>query len=125
VEANRKVGWMIRSSLDVSAPYIDVAEHGDGHACLQYRRSQGTNTQDVLLPITDADVIQLERKGNTYVIAAAHSGEPFVSAQLSDLALLDSVYAGLFVCAHNGKVIEKAVFRDVCIIQPAKAASVP
>jgi Tol biopolymer transport system component/regulation of enolase protein 1 (concanavalin A-like superfamily) len=125
VEPHRKVGWMIRPSLDGSAPYVDGLEHGDGHACLQYRRSQGTNTEDIVLAVTNADVIQLERKGNTYIFSAARSGEPFVSARLSDLALPDSVYAGLCVCAHNGKVIEKAVFRDVRIIRPAKEGFVP
>src|ERR1043166_2525867 len=119
-DPHRKLGWMVRPNLDADAPYADGAEHGDGHAGLQFRPTKGTNTQQIALTITNADVLQFERKGNTYVFSAAHYGEPFVSEVLTNLDLGDEVYAGLFVCAHNGSVIEKARFRDVRIIHPAK-----
>src|SRR5262245_7257790 len=35
---HRKVGWMVRPSLDADAPYADCAEHGDGLTSLQFRR---------------------------------------------------------------------------------------
>ena len=34
-------------------------------------------------------------------------------------------YVGLFLCSHNAEVVEKAVFRDVRIIRPAKDGFVP
>jgi Tol biopolymer transport system component len=43
----------------------------------------------------------------------------------SDLALGDEVYAGLFLCSHNPDVVERAVFRDVRIVRPAKEGFVP
>jgi TolB protein len=122
---HRKIGWMVRSSLDADASYADCAEHGSGLTSLQFRRSKGADTEEIKLAITNADVLQFERKGNTYIFSAAHYGEPFVSAQLADLDLGDDVYVGLFVCSHNANVIEKAVFRDVRIIRPAKAGFVP
>ncbi len=123
--AHRKAGWLVRPSLDADAPYADGAEHGSGLTSLQFRRTKGANTEEITLAITNADVLQLERKGSTYIFSAAHYGEPFVSAELSDLDLGAEVYAGLFVCSHNAAVVEKAVFRDVRLIRPARENLVP
>jgi TolB protein len=122
---HRKIGWMVRSNLDADAPYVDCAEHGSGLTSIQFRRTAGANTEEITLAITNAEVLQFERKGSTYIFSAAHYGEPFVSAQLPDFNLGDEVYAGLFVCSHDADVIEKAIFRDVRIIRPAKVGFVP
>src|SRR5882672_10145881 len=125
VVAHRKAGWMARPNLDADAPYVDCAEHGDGLTSLQFRRAPGSNTEQVTLSITNADVLQFERKGNTYIFSAAHFGEPFVTGQITNFALGDEVYVGLFVCSHTADVAEKAVFRDVRIIRPVKEGFVP
>jgi hypothetical protein len=122
---HRKIGWIVRPNLDADAPYADCAEHGSGLTSLQFRRAKGANTEEITLSITNADVLQFERKGGTYIFSAAHHGEPFVSAQLPDVDLGNEVYAGLFVCSHNGDVVEKAIFRDLRIIRQAKADFVP
>jgi TolB protein len=44
---------------------------------------------------------------------------------LTNLDLGDDVLAGLFVCSHSGDVIEKATFRDVRMIRPAKPNFTP
>src|SRR5258708_2211825 len=124
-EAHRKIGWMVRPSLDAGAPYADCAEHGNGLTSLQFRRANGTNTEQIVLSVTNADVLQFERKGNTFIFSAARYGEPFVSAQFPGLDLGEEVYAGLFVCSHSAAVVEKAIFRDVRIIRPAKDGFVP
>jgi len=124
-EPHRKVGWMVRPTLDADAPYADCAEHGDGLTSLQFRPSKGTNTQQIVLSVTNAEVLQFERKGKTYIFSAARYGEPFVSRELTNFDLGAEVYAGLFICAHNSNVVEKARFRDVRIIRPVKEAFVP
>ena len=43
----------------------------------------------------DADILQLERKGDTYVASMAKFGDPFVSEQIAGLDLGDEVYVGL------------------------------
>ena len=125
VDAHRKAGWMVRPTLDADAPYADAAAHGDGLTSLQFRRTKGANTEQIQLAITNADVLQFERKGNTYIFSAARYGQPFVSAQISDLDLGDEVFAGLFLCSHNGDVVEQAKFRDVRIIRPVKEGFTP
>jgi Tol biopolymer transport system component len=125
VEAHRKLGWMVRSNLESNSPHVNAAVHGDGLNSLQFRRAMGGITEEKKFDLNGADVIQLERKGNTYIMSAARIGEPFVTEQISDLALGEEVYVGLYVCSHNKDVVEKAVFCNVRIVVPAKEDFVP
>jgi TolB protein len=120
VNPHRKLGWMARASLDTSSPNVCTGIHGDGLLTLQFRRTQGGETGEVRSPLTGADVIQLERKGNTYIMSVAHYGEPFVAVQAADIDLGDDLYVGLIVCSHEDDVIEQATFCDVRIVVPVK-----
>lgn len=125
VEAHRKIGWIVRSSLESDSTHVNAAVHGDGLTSLQFRRSKSGITEEVRSSLKGADVIQLERKGDTYTMSVARFGDAFVTQQVSDLTLGNEVYAGLYVCSHNKDVIEKAVFRDVRITVPARDDFVP
>ncbi len=125
VEAHRKIGWIVRPGLETDSAQVSAVVHGDGLTSLQFRRTRGTATEEIRSNITAPDVVQLERKGKTYVMSVARFGEPFVTEQVSDISLGDDVYVGLFVCSHNNNVIEKASFRDVRITIPAKDSFVP
>jgi TolB protein len=125
VDPHRKLGFIVRSSMDADSPYADGAIHGDGLTSLQYRRTKGAITEQIESTLKAPDVIQLERKGTTYTLSVAHFGEPLVSSQLSELDLGDDVYVGLFLCSHSPEVVERAVFRDVRIVRPAREGFVP
>lgn len=118
VEEHRKVGWMVRKSLDGNSAQVNAVEHGDGLTSLQFRRTAGATTEEIRAKITHANIIQLERKGNTYTMRMAKYGEPFVTEQVTDLDLGEEVYVGLFVGSHNPDVAETGVFRDVKITVP-------
>lgn len=124
-DPHRKVGWMVRSRLDGNSPHVNISEHGDGLTSLQFRRTTGANTEEVRSKLTHADVLQLERKGNTYTMRVAKFGEPFVTEQVTDLNLGDAVYVGVFVGSHNKDVLETGTFRDVRISVPAPDSLVP
>jgi TolB protein len=125
VEEHRKIGWMARASLDDNSPYVDAVEHDNGLTSLQYRPKPGDETTQIVLPITGAAIIQLERRGSNYIFSAARNGETFVSASFSNITLPDDLFVGLFVCAHNPNVTETAIFRDVRLIKPVKPDFVP
>ncbi len=125
VDRHRKLGWIVRSTLDADSPYADAVTHGDGLTSLQYRRTKGAATEEVKSAVTGADVLQLERKGHAFILSAARYGEPFTVSTLPDLDLGDAVYVGLFLCAHDPDVVEKALFRDVRIVRPARDGFVP
>jgi TolB protein len=118
VEDHRKVGWMVRKSLDGNSAQVNAVEHGDGLTSLQFRRTAGATTEEIKSKINHANIIQLERKGNTYTMRVAKYGEPFVTEQVTDIDLGDEVYVGLFVGSHNPDVTETGVFRDVQITVP-------
>jgi len=121
VDPHRKMGWMVRQTLDADSPYADATVHGDGLTSLQFRRSKGAITEQIQSTDKAPDVIQLEKKGNTYTFSSAKFGETFTTCQLENLDLGEGeLYVGLFLCSHNADVIERAVFRDVRIIRPAK-----
>jgi hypothetical protein len=126
VEEHRKVGWMVRSSLDTGSKHISAVMHGSGLTSLQFRRTTGGVTEEKKFDLTATDeVIQLERKGNIYTMSVARKGDLLLSQEISDLDLGDDVYVGLVICAHNPDVVEKAVFNNVRIVVPAPVSMVP
>jgi len=124
VEPHRKIEWMVRSSLDADSPHGSAVLHGDGLTSLQFRKTKGAATEEFVSKVKAADVLQLERKGNTYRMSVARFGEVLTSDEVS-LDLGDEVYVGLFVCSHNKDVTERAVFTNVRITVPASDDFVP
>ena len=128
VEAHRKIGWSIRSSLEANSPHVTAALHGDGLMSLQFRRTPGATTEENKsadsLPNADA-VIQLERRDGAFLMSVARFGDTLVTQRLTDVSLPDTVYVGLFVCAHNDSVVERGGFSNVRITTPGKSDFVP
>src|SRR5436309_8624113 len=122
VEEHRKIGWTIRPSLDPGSAHVTAALHGNGLMSLQFRREAGAITEEDKsadsLPDADA-VIQLERRDGEYFMAVPQFGDTLVTQRLAGVTLPDTVYVGLFVCAHNDTVIERAGFSNVRITTPA------
>jgi hypothetical protein len=128
VEAHRKIGWTIRPSLETNSAHVTAAVHGDGLTSLQFRRTTGATTEEAKsrdsLPSPDA-VIQLERRDGVYLMSVARFGDTLATQELTGVSLPDTVYVGLFVCAHNDTVVQRAAFSNVRITTPAKADLVP
>jgi Tol biopolymer transport system component len=125
VDPHRKVGLMVRPTQDADAPYVDGMVHGDGLTSLQFRRTKGAITEQKESTVKGADVIQVERRGQTYIFSAAKFGDPFTVSEVSDVNLGDEVLVGLALCSHNGDVTERALFKDVRVVRPAKPDFVP
>ena len=124
VEPHRKLGWTIRPSLDSNSAHVTAALHGDGLASLQFRRTVGGTTEEGKwrdsLPSSPYSVVQLERRDGVYLMSVARFGDTLITRELTDVSLPDTVYVGLFVCAHNDTVVERAAFSNVRITIPAK-----
>lgn len=118
VNYHRKVGWMVRKSLDGNSAHVNAVEHGDGLTSLQFRRTAGAQTEEHKLKMTHANILQLERKGNQYIMRAAIYGEAFETDTIKDIDLGQEVYIGLFVGSHNADVLETGVFSNVRINVP-------
>src|SRR5258708_35357724 len=59
VDYHRKVGWMVRKSLDGNSAHANAVEHGDGLTSLQFRRTAGGQTRKHKLYARPAQMLQL------------------------------------------------------------------
>lgn len=118
VDPHRKLGWIVKNDLNHHTPHVNATVHGDGLTSLQYRKTTGGDTEEVTSKDSMPDVIQLERRGDLFIMSTAKFGEEFTAVQLEEMAMDKEVYVGIYVCAHNPDIVETAVFRNVRIIRP-------
>ncbi|WP_373513292.1 hypothetical protein [Persicitalea sp.] len=120
VDPHRKSGWMARTSLDTSAAMVSLTVHGDGLTAFQYRKKGGTNIEEVKIPMVQADIIQLERRGRSYFVSVAKLGMPFWTVEVPDFDFPEELMVGLFIGSHNKDVVEKGLFRETRVFTPIK-----
>jgi TolB protein len=122
-DPHRKIGWMIRESLDDNAAHMSAVVHGDGLTVLQWRVLKGAFMRDpqdeVFSSKQNYQVIQLERKGKKIILRAAQPGEPLQLIGAHEMPdMPDELFAGLFICSHNPNLVEEARVWNVRIDRP-------
>ena len=122
-DPHRKIGWMIRETLDDNSAHISATLHGDGSTMLQWRPLRGAFMRDpedqFVAPKKNYQILQLERSGKNIIMRAAHPGEPLqVIGEKTMNDLRDSVFAGLFITSHHADVMEAARIWNARIDQP-------
>ncbi|MES2518918.1 MAG: hypothetical protein V4585_12465 [Bacteroidota bacterium] len=70
-DPHRKSGWMIRTGTDTSAAMVCLTVHGDGLTAFQFRKKNGTNIEEIKIPMIQADILQVERRGRSYFVSVA------------------------------------------------------
>jgi hypothetical protein len=125
IDPHRKMGLIVRASLDPRSPHVNACRHGSGLASLQYRKAEGAITEEIRLKVMGPDVLQLERAGKKFTMSAAQFGETYSSQSFDSIELPDEVYVGIYVCSHSNLVVERGIFRNVRLIRPAHPAFVP
>lgn len=124
-DEHRKMGIVVRASLDPRSPQVNACRHGGGPASLQFRRTEGAATEELQFQVKTPDVLQLSRQGDKYTMSVARAGETYTSQSMAEVVLGDAVYVGIYVCAHKKDVSEKGIFRNVRLIRPARETFVP
>ena len=124
-ELHRKLGWMLRNSLDSNAVHLNISILGDGLTSIQYRKAVGQATEETRMTAKLPNIIQIERKGKECIISVAKYGEKFVSESINADFINNEVYVGLFVCAHNANNMEQVKYTNVRIEVPAGEKLVP
>ena len=115
VNAHRKMGLIIRESLQPDAKYADVAVHGDGLTSLQYRREKSGTTEEFISANTMPDHIILERKGNKISMKTGTGRYSEHTDATLELDFPQKCYVGLFICSHEADVLETGHFLNVSI----------
>lgn len=113
-----RLGWMVRSSLGDNSANINAFANGEGETSMEFRRTAGDTTSEIHSKLRHADVIQLQREGDTYTMRAAKFGEPFVTEQVTDLKLGDELYVGVFIGSGNKNITQKGIFSNIRITIP-------
>lgn len=119
VDPHRKIGWTVRNTLSSNSVMVNAAVHGDGLTSLQYRKEAGAETLESISSDSLPDVVELSRIGGKFMMKTAKKGEPFTIVEVTDVALKNEIFAGVYICSHNEDVVETAVFRNVRITKPA------
>ena len=122
-ESHRKIGWMTRASEDDNSVMIGGFLHGDGLTAGQWRERKGADMQspvdDIWAPKRFYDIIQLERRGTTFIVRAAHSGEPLQEISSKDLPFMpEEALTGIVISSHDVDTMEAAKVWNVRIDQP-------
>ncbi|MEC3908293.1 biopolymer transporter TolR [Tamlana sp. 2201CG12-4] len=122
-EIHRKIGWMARASEADNAVMVGGFLHGDGLTAGQWRERKGADMQtpfdNISAPKRFYQVIQLERRGNKFIVRAAQSGEPFEEISSKELKFMpDEALVGIVICSHDENTIESAKVWNVRIDQP-------
>jgi len=113
-EPHRKACLMIRQSLQTDSPYVDVARHGNGLTCLQFREDKGATTGEIQSGISAPARLGLEKRGDYVSLSLAAEGESLrPTGAAIRLRMQDPFYVGLGVCAHEADAVSKAEFSHV------------
>jgi len=122
---HRKAVLMFRQTLEADSVYADAAQHGVGLTALQYRRTKGDTTQDIELNIDPPKRVRLEKHGDVVTMFISLGGEPLHQVGASTkLPFEGPFYAGIGLCSHNAKVVEKAILSNVHL-QSLETATAP
>jgi len=123
--ATATTGWMIRHSLESNSPTVLASVKGDGRAMMEFRMTPSDSMLSLTLPVTGADVIQLERRGDELIMSAAIMGERFFEEKITGVKLGDEVYIGLFISSGNTDKPVQATYSNVRVVVPPKEGYQP
>lgn len=112
-DPHRKVGLMIRQSMDANSAYADIVLHADGLLSLQYRAKQGAMTEEVKFSETGAQYLQLEKKGTKIMARIAQNEQALTAAKEIELAFKAPFYVGLVACSHQAEGTVTGLFSNV------------
>jgi TolB protein len=119
---HKKAVLMLRQSLDADSVYADIALHASGLTSLQFRDEKGAITREIQSNISAPKRLRIAKRGDYVYMSLAAEGEPKVAGGWLRIPLQGAFYVGLGVCSHDKDVVEKAVFSNVELTQPAPAA---
>ena len=97
---HRKIGWMIRESVEEAAASVNAVVHGDGLTVLQWRPLRGAYMRDpedevFFAKKTVFRTIQLERSGKRVIMRVANLGEDLQEVEVQEMHnLKDLIFLG-------------------------------
>jgi TolB protein len=118
-DPHRKIGLMIRQSMDARSPYAGIVQHADGLLSLQYRLKAGGTTEELKFPESGAQYLQIEKKGNKILAHIAQAEKALTAAIEIELPFENSFFVGLVACSLNSDNVVTGSFSNVRLDVPA------
>jgi hypothetical protein len=118
VVPKEKAMLIFRQSTQPDAAYADLALHGDGHIALQFRKTDGGQTEDLTATQHGSKHLRIERKGDHFTASLGDSSATVTPVLSTDVALHGTVLVGLGVCSHNAGGVNTAIFSNVKLTRP-------
>ncbi|UTF58729.1 hypothetical protein [Gilvimarinus sp. DA14] len=121
-------GWEVRESLDPDSKYLLTGINALGEATTRfYQPANPSSTSHTNLGAlnqpSSSMVLQLERRGETFITSAAHFGEPLQILSSIDSNLPTSLFAGLSLGASPGSPAVE--INNLRLIKPAPEGFTP
>lgn len=111
--AHRKIGLMIRQSMESNSPYADIVLHADGLLSLQYRSQPGGTTDELKFNEVSAQYLQLEKKGSGILARIAQTEKALTLAKEIVLNFEAPFWVGLVACSHHPENVVTGKFSNV------------
>jgi hypothetical protein len=99
--ADCMTGLMIRQTQESNTPYVAVVLEENGLVSLQYREDPGSPVKKVLFAVKNAEMIQLERKGQSFILSAAKFGEDYERQSIEISGFTGTHQMGFFVSSNS------------------------
>lgn len=112
-DAHRKIGLMIRQSMESNSPYADIVLHADGLLSLQYRNKSGGITEELKFEEVSAQYLQLEKKGSKILARIAQTEKALTLANEIVLNFEAPFWVGLVACSHHPENVVTGKFSNV------------
>jgi regulation of enolase protein 1 (concanavalin A-like superfamily) len=121
---HRKAVIMLRKSLDTDSPFIHLVIHGNGMPGVQFRNTEGGDTNTVDFPIEGPGTFKLKlaRQGATITVSIAKDGAAWRELGHTTNELGSPVLVGLGVSSHTQTASNTVLFSDVSVQQLAPPA---
>lgn len=104
---------MVRQSSEPDAPFFACMVLGDGTIKIFYRTGSDKTARKLSHQVRGAEMIQVEKSGDSYTVSAAKFGEPYEQTSVRVAGLKESLLAGFFVCSGTETEKEAAAFSNI------------
>lgn len=108
-------GLMMRQSLSADAPYIACLVQKNGLVTLKYRSAVGETIKEFKFKVADAEMIEIEKKGDSYTVSAAKFGETYERNTIEVPGFSGPLMIGFFVNSDSRTDKEAACFSNLRI----------
>ena len=98
---DRQAGLLMRQAIGSRTEYVAGILEENGNVILEYGDKFGSPLEKISFTVRDAEMIQLEKKGNTYTVSAAKFGEEYERHTIELAGTSTPQQIGLFLSSTN------------------------